>query len=350
MSNSGIAHDAAEDGIACDIAGLASIATCFLPAAGAPPLFIELRPEALLSTSDFIDWVREHRPLLDALILEHGGIVLRDFPIATAAQFDTFVGLFPVFDGGYVAGMSPRGKVTGNVLESTRLAENLKIILHSEMAYMKRYPPRIAFFCRQAATEGGATTIGSAREFIRRLPAGLMDRLERHQIHIVRNYAARSSSNGASTVASHELVGWNDAFFTDDAAEVEARCRDAGMEALWNGDGSLTLLDIAAPFTQHPVTGERFYRNNLHANRGANGRWGNDEKLQRDARRSSGQFLDTGEPLSAEEAAGIRSILEDIEISWRWRDGDVMLLDNLQMLHGREAFSGPREVLVALLD
>jgi alpha-ketoglutarate-dependent taurine dioxygenase len=33
-----------------------------------------------------------------------------------------------------------------------------------------------------------------------------------------------------------------------------------------------------------------------------------------------------------------------------WRDGDLMLVDNVRTAHSREAFNGPREVLVGMSD
>jgi len=324
-------------------------AVCHLPEQGAPPLFIDKAEGIDLTTDAFISWVEAKRRVLDALILAHGGIVLRGFPTRTAEQFNALVGLFPGFQNGYAAGMSPRNKVTGNVLESTRMVEDFKIILHSEMAYMKNYPPRIAFFCRQAATERGATTIGPAREVLKRLPARLRERLEAHKIHVVRNYAPKGNSRDAAIVADAGQVGWDSAFFTEDRAEVEKICRKLGIEPTWNDDGSLTLVDVNEPFTVHPVTGERFYRNNLHTNRTAGGDWGTESCASAGERRPSGHFLDDGEPLIPQDAALIRNILEDIELAWQWRDGDLMILDNLQVFHGRETFSGPREVMVALL-
>jgi Taurine catabolism dioxygenase TauD, TfdA family len=33
-----------------------------------------------------------------------------------------------------------------------------------------------------------------------------------------------------------------------------------------------------------------------------------------------------------------------------WRDGDLLLVDNVRTAHSREPFTGPREVLVGLAD
>jgi hypothetical protein len=46
-----------------------------------------------------------------------------------------------------------------------------------------------------------------------------------------------------------------------------------------------------------------------------------------------------------------RSIGSGVEDApFQRQDGDVLMLDNLLCAHGRNLFSGPREVLVALLD
>jgi len=33
-----------------------------------------------------------------------------------------------------------------------------------------------------------------------------------------------------------------------------------------------------------------------------------------------------------------------------WQEGDLMLVDNIRTAHSREAFEGPREVVVAMAD
>jgi alpha-ketoglutarate-dependent taurine dioxygenase len=320
--------------------------------AAIPPLFIVAREGAFPDNSNFIFWCREHRPELDRLILDHGAIVLRGFPMGCAADFNAFTSVFPTYEHGYVGGMSPRKKIQGNVLESTRLVETYKINLHSEMAYMRTYPPRVAFFCRQAATTGGETIIGSMHEFMKRLPAELTRKLEQHEVHIVRNFAAAGSTDGMAMIDHPDKVAWNDAFYTDSRAEVEQRCRQLGMKPIWNEDGSLTLLDVTKTFTVHPKTGERFYRNNLHTNRSFDrpGFREIEAAVRATQKHASGMYLDNGETLTADEAATINRIYEEIELAWPWQNGDVMVLDNLQVAHGRNTYSGPREIMVALFD
>jgi alpha-ketoglutarate-dependent taurine dioxygenase len=335
------------------VAELGEGVECWHGGAGVPPLFIERRARQLDDHDAFLAWVTEHRDAIDALIIRHGGVMFRGFPLQTAEEFNHLMALFPVYEPGYVAGMSPRKQVTGQVLESTRLDEKFKITLHSEMAYMKRYPPRIALFSKQTAPVGGETIMGSMRAFMQRFPDALRDRLEGHKVHIVRNYAAAGSSRDAASVSHPDKIGWDDAFLTDSRDEVEARCTELGIEPIWNEDGSLTLREVTDIFTVHPVTGECIYRTNLHTNLNFERNPDFAEiiaKIRAGQKHPSGHYLDTGEKLTVEETDTVLSLYDQVELAWPWQNGDVAILDNLLCAHGRNPFSGPREVLVALLD
>lgn len=337
--------------VGLEIDGLGPEATAALPRIGAPPLFIE-HDGSLPDTERFIAWSRERRGLLDELILRHGGVVLRGFPLDSAEDFNRFANLFPIYEHGYAGGMAPRRHVTGDVLESTYLTEGFKLSLHSEMAYMKSFPPRIAFFCQRASSVGGETIIGSLAELTRRIPPELRDKIERHKVRVVRNYAPCGSSRNLETIEDTNQIGWDEPFETESRTEVEQLCRKLGLDFAWNEDGGLTLFDLVDPFTVHPKTGGRVYRSSLHTDITSE-RQGLSETRDRliaMQKHPSGSFLDTGEKLAREEAETIHRIQEEIEISWQWRDGDLMILDNLQVAHGRNPYSGPREVHVALLD
>ena len=46
----------------------------------------------------------------------------------------------------------------------------------------------------------------------------------------------------------------------------------------------------------------------------------------------------------------ILKIYQPLEVVYRWQKGDIMILDNVLVAHARNAFSGPRKLLVALGD
>jgi alpha-ketoglutarate-dependent taurine dioxygenase len=321
------------------------------------PLFIE--PTAL-QTNDvpaFLQWLSDHRVDLDALLLQHGGIVFRGSPIASSVEFSQFAELLGPYVGDYSGGASARSKIVGNVMEATRLAKEIKIPLHQEMCYLRNYPGRIAFYCVTPAAKGGETIVADMRRFTRELPDSIRRKLESTGISVVRNFAAPAQDGSEETADHPDQRSWKFAFYTDTRDAVEATCADKGMEAIWNDDGSLTVRNTYAAFTPHPVTGEMIYRNVAHVDPGA----GFSANLP-DARRAhieamlarqalrTGYYYGDGSLVSSVESAQLRSLFDQLELSWQWRPGDIMLLDNLLTAHGRNSFEGEvRDVQVALL-
>lgn len=325
--------------------------TAFEP--GTPPLFIEPATDALKEREGLLQWARECRPTLDALICEYGGIVLRGFPISETAHFAALMALFPTFHGDYKGGVAPRMRVEGQVMEATRLDRAVRLRLHSEMAYLRDYPLRIAFFSRKAADIGGETIIGDVRGLLESLPQPLCKKLEEHGIMTVRNYAPRTAALDAA-VPHMDLRGWNLAFETDDPAEVEEVCRSKGLEPLWNEDGSLTVINRTGAAAAHPKTGQLLYRSNLHSYNTVTVSEGLDaelvERIRASQKHPTGTFLGNGDPLTLDEVQHFEHFLDQRTRAWPWLDGDVMILDNLETWHGRNPYQGSRDVQVAMLD
>jgi len=318
---------------------------CSLLARDKPPLFIEPVPGRFGSREEALAWLQLQRPLLDGLILEHGAIVLRGFLIGTAEDFDRAIGMWPPYERGYLGGNSPREVVTGKVLEATRMDASLRLPVHSEMAYLDQWPARIAFFCRAPAARGGETIIADLRAVSRRLPASIREQVAKLGIRVVRNYAP-PSNHLAGEIAHPDAVPWNKALRSDDRAEVESRCAELGMRCTWNGDGSLTLVNEVEGFATHPRTGQSIYRTTIHHSGRA---------LVAPPPNAGHQALPTGTTLgdgtnlSEEDRTRILGLLDEETLSWPWRAGDLMILDNLQIAHGRNPYEGERETLVALL-
>jgi alpha-ketoglutarate-dependent taurine dioxygenase len=299
-----------------------------------------------------LNWVSSHRDTLDRLICDYGGIVLRGFPVSETADFGALMDLFPSFQGDYRGGVAPRMRVAGQVMEATRLDHAVKLRLHSEMAYMREYPLRIAFFSHVTAPVGGETIIADIRGLLESLPEELRERLMRHGIMTVRNYAPRSDGLDSS-VAHMDLRGWNLAFSTEDVSEVETICAEKGLEPVWNDDGSLTVFNRTDATAIHPRTGQVLYRSNLHSYNIATVSEGLDQKLVEELRsrqkHPTGTVLGNGEALSLEEIRLFEQRLDERTRAWPWRNGDVMILDNLETWHGRNPYEGKRDVQVAML-
>lgn len=61
-------------------------------------------------------------------------------------------------------------------------------------------------------------------------------------------------------------------------------------------------------------------------------------------------YYGDGTPIRDEDMQALLEVYAGLEERFEWQSGDVMLLDNLLMAHGRDAYSGERKLLVAMGD
>jgi hypothetical protein len=61
-------------------------------------------------------------------------------------------------------------------------------------------------------------------------------------------------------------------------------------------------------------------------------------------------FYGDGAPIENDVVDLIRRLYGDAAISFPWQRGDLLILDNFLVAHGREPFQGQRRILVAMSD
>lgn len=323
---------------------------------GGLPLFIHAEREDLRTDEDAaVAWYHAHQAELDRLSTEVGAVVLRGFALKGSAAFDRAVANYPEMQFGYTAGATPRSAVQGRVYEATRAPAATRIPLHQEMSYLPDYPARLAFFCVAAPETGGETSIGDARKFSTQVPAAMWQALERHGgVRYVRNFRAPDWSCGDTDLdITHRP--WTEALGVDDRAAAEAECRKMGLEWEWHDNGSISVSNVLPGHTVHPATGKALWFNQMTI-QVMNERTRGAEQMARierayglgvprpyDARFADDTAvgMDLLEPVYQAEAAA--------RVDFPWQAGDLMLLDNIHTFHGRNPFTGHRDVQVALL-
>ncbi|GGP83976.1 non-ribosomal peptide synthetase [Streptomyces melanogenes] len=304
---------------------------------GLPAVVRALGPDADLSL-----WSQENGELVQKLLAEHGAVLFRGFAVNEAAAFRRFAAgqIAELMD--YQERSTPRHQVDeNNVYTSTEYPNDQHIEQHNEMSYSHVWPARIAFFSKVAATEGGATPVADSRAVYRALPEHIRAPFEEKGVMYVRNYGAGVD------------LSWQEVFQTSDRAEAERYGRDSGIEFTWlDGDG-LRTRQVRPAAVDHPVTGERVWFNSAHmfhvaafepaARTSLRSLFG-EEGLPRHA------YYGDGTPIPDEVIEEIRALYRTLAVAFPWRQGDVMLLDNMLACHGREPYRGDREVLVAFGD
>lgn len=303
------------------------------------PLEIEAKGEG--GTAELLTRLAELELGLSGTLAKEKGLVFRGFGI-TPDTLDAALDRLLPNRLAYVHGNSPRTKVGGNVYTSTEYPREFTISMHNEMSYAHAWPARLAFFCQTQPGGGGATPVLDAARWLAVLDQEVRD----------------AFADGVRYVQNlHDGYGlgksWQDTFETSERAEVEAFLKNAGAEWAWRRDGSLRVESRRPSTTRHPVTGTEVWFN--QADQWHPAGLGDETAadlatiLSEDELPQSVTFAD-GSVIPAEYVAQIRDRGLEAAVDVDWRAGDLLLIDNVLLAHGRRPFTGDRRVLVAMSD
>lgn len=276
--------------------------------------------------------------LCDAL-LGAGGVLLRGFKVASPLDFRKFAASFGAPLASYEFGSTPRSKVFPGVYSSTEYPAHQHIPLHNEQSYTRAWPARIWFHCMKASESGGETPIADSRRVYEALPTDLRETFAERELLYVRNYSGALD------------LPWQRVFNTDDRGEVERYCASQGIEWEWKADGELRTRQRCQAVLQHPETGEWVWFNQAHLFHVS--------ALEPSTRASllaavgeadvpRNVYFGDGAPIADELLDTVRRAYDDATVAFPWQGGDVLMLDNRLIAHGRRPFAGDRKVIVAM--
>lgn len=234
--------------------------------------------------------------------------------------------------------ISPRSRLNDHVYTSTDFSAVADIYFHNECCTAPEWPLYIAFYCRKAADQGGATTVTSVRQITDALPTYIMDKLQRVGVHYTRNLGGDFGNSIDYT------------FGTTDRSAIKQHCAATGMDCTWLEDNRMRLEFIRAPLVRHPRTGEVLWFNNVafwhpkSLDRAL--RLGLRGKMEAELAFSS--RLGDKTPIPAEWIDAMLAAYSDARVPFSWREGGMLILDNMLYAHGREKFRGKREVWVTM--
>lgn len=319
-----------------------------------PPYFItpravQLKADRTVATR----WLNDHRRALDELLLGVGCFVLRGFPVDNTDDFDVVMSSFPGAAIDYLGGSSPRLAISGRVYESSHAPAEIIIPLHQEMAYLPKFPSRLAFYCHVPPRSDGETLLASIRDFEPALDPGFVSKLRDRGVTYRRNFRAPGTPLHPVLAAVHRE--WTKAFLTDDPLKAESACDEMGLTHWWNEDGSLTAEYQASGFNEHPVTGETLWFNSLasqslHPRGIGPSAWNLIEQHYPPGRtRGYDTRFGDGTPIDPDDITRIYDATDKLVIKFPWQHGDVLVIDNFLTAHGRNHFIGDREVQAMLL-
>ena len=308
-----------------------------------------------MSKKEFLEVLRHDNQFFKSNLLKHGALLFRNFPLSNVDDFSDVIENLNTGKGiQYIGGDSPRTFVKGHIYTSTEAPPSIKIPLHNELSFIKHYPKHIYFFCETPSPEGGATIIADSRKVFKSIDENVKQRFMQKELKYISRYYYKSWFMDFINSIQRGHKTWIDVFETDQKKKVEERCRENEFGLRWLKKDWMELSMQRPAFIKHAITNENVFFNQAHLydyNPKFLGFWRYlGVKMfycLKDTLVHEVHYED-GSTIPRQDLYHVLDALDANTVSFPWRKGDVLVLDNVLAMHGRSPFKGKRRVLTAM--
>ena len=283
-------------------------------------------------------WVEAHTPLVRDHLHRTGAVLFRGFEEGAAALRTVVEQVAGDGALAYDDGATPRSALDEGVYSSTEYPADQTIEMHNEGCYSWRWPRVLGFACAVPPATGGQTPLADSRAVLQRIPADLARRLERDGVRYVRNFTPGVG------------IPWQDALGCDEQG-LEDYAERTRTRVTRVADDHVRTVALRPAVARHPESGDWVWFNqatSFHVST-----VGDDlaaemvRQLGHDRLPKTTEAGD-GARFTADELASMRAAFAAETTTFDWQRGDVLVVDNMLVAHGRAPFTGDREIRVAM--
>jgi hypothetical protein len=334
---------------------------------GRLPLVIE--PEDSAELSPLLEWTAAHAALLNEKLCLHGGLLFRGFKVTCAEDFEQLaLNIDPALRDKNPLDDGVRLHGSRYVFGATRYSPLHTLPFHNEDSYLPKNPTKIMFCCLKAPASGGETLIVDCRRVYKDLPLKVIERFREMKLPMMRRF-------------NFDMLSKN--MGTRDKQTIEAICKELGADHIsWSERDDLTLRYNLPAIVYHERTGEPIWFNRLLVANPASFimqslfstlRTRNLLLKARALCMLPAYLLYITPPLLQQLLAGkgqaaaanargeamppvisTQTTYQLARAYWKnsvvftWKEGDVLVLDNRLVAHGRMPFRGARSILTCV--
>lgn len=285
-------------------------------------------------------WYRDNALQLKADLAEFGALLLRGFKVNSEHDFKQFCDVAIEQKAAYVEGATPRTQLQSGIYTSTEFPKDQEIAPHNELSYVVNPPKMLVFGCLIPATSGGQTQIVDVAKVYQRLSPQLIDDFSaRGGWMLQRNYGG-----GIGPTI-------NKAFGMADIDEIKAYCDKADIDMQVLEKDRVVTRQKRQAVHAHPRSGVPLWFNHIafwHPSSLCPSVQAQLKSVMTPEQYPYNTYFADGSEIPADYLEQMRAAYDAQEVKFDWQAGDIMLLDNYQVAHGRKPFDGERKVLVAM--
>lgn len=290
---------------------------------------------------DLVRWGEANKAFVQTQKEKYGAVLFRGFNINSASRFEQVIKASSSPAIKYMERSSPRDAVEGKIYTSTSHPKENEIFLHTEQSFNLTFPLQIYFNCHDVAETGGCTPLADTRKIYHRLQEGMRNELINRHYQYVRNFM------------DDIYVSWQDCYQTESREEVEEYCRYNQIDFVWGEKNRLTTKQVRPMVSVHPHTKEHCWFNHCtFFNVGVL-----KPQVQQMLRFTFSEdqfpnqtFYGDGSTIESEVIEQLRDAYEAEKVTFPWQSGDVLMVDNMLVAHGREPYTGNRLVLTGMSE
>ena len=298
-------------------------------------------PGVIPGGGDLAAFLSANKAAVDAALADAGALLFRGFDVPDPMAFDAAVEGYGEAGFTYEDSLSNavRTNITPRVFTANEAPPTTEIFLHHEMAQTPLYPAKLFFYCEIAPGGGGATPICRSDWVLDRLTQDAPEFVARVEAEGVRYTNVMPGDDDAG---SGQGRSWRSTLSVGDQAGAEARLKELGYSWDWQEDGSLRATTPALQAVRLLADGRKTFFNQLIA---AFRGWA-------DSRNDPNKAITfgRGEAITSEDMAPAIALADELTHDLQWQAGDVALIDNFLVMHGRRPFEGKRRVLASLIS
>jgi alpha-ketoglutarate-dependent taurine dioxygenase len=184
-----------------------------------------------------------------------------------------------------------------------------EIKLHGEMYYQQDIPLMLWFFCAHPPLKDGETTLCDGRQLFHELSSSLKDLFNKKELKYIGHL---------------DKENWQKRYKTDNFKVVDEICKRNNYIMQINEDESIDLQYICPAIHPSRCGKYRVFINSL---------------LPVKRRNPDVVSFDDNSEISDEIISEIDKLAEKITTEILWQKGDILMVDNTRIMHGRRAFS-----------
>ncbi|EMM77007.1 TauD/TfdA family dioxygenase [Leptospira santarosai] len=336
------------------------------------PVVYQPNTEEQKSKQTLIRWIKNNKRALTDDLKEYGAVLFRGFDVSSPQDFeDVIINVDPNLKNNYL-GTSPRNQVTRYTFTATELPPAYPIMQHAEMSFLDSPPKKLFFYCGKASKKFGETPITDLRKVLNEVPTFIREKFEKDKVRYSRIYDGPSNR---SRFQFWKTKRWDEMFQTKDREKVEEISKKQNFKAEWFGRDNLRLINTTLAIRKHPEFKSLAWHNHsqvFHIDAARKEYWRIFIR-QKTIRgflvsvtlevltlikkiTTKKEYLDThctygdGQEISGLELKLIQDAFWNNISLFSWQEGDVLVIDNYSVSHGRHPFTGPREIFVAWAD